>query len=148
MLGTIPPLTLKVNAVDIKTIMDVMGDINPIHVDEELALSLGLRGCVNQGPANLGYVINMLIDWAGEPQAITNLKVRFHSISCPGDQLEARGFVEELFVEQNTLFAKCALELIRTLKSEIEKTELILNGTAIVKVSDKLKKMIDQNNAR
>ncbi len=142
-MNTIPSLAVEVQAEDIEVIMDVMEDMNPVHVDEALAHSLGLRGCVNQGPSNLGYVINMLIDWAGFPEAIRHLNVRFHSISCPGDHLEARGVILELFSEGESCLARCSVELVRLLGLVGEGTELILRGTAIVEISDELETMIE-----
>jgi acyl dehydratase len=142
-MNTIPSLVVEVQAKDIEVIMDVMDDMNPVHVDEELAHSLGLRGCVNQGPANLGYVINMLIQWVGSPETIRHLNIRFHSISCPGDRLEARGVISELFSEGESRLARCSVELVRLLDSLDEGTELILRGTAIVEISDELETMIE-----
>ena len=90
----IPALTTApVRLEDIQTVMNVMDDVNPVHIDTELVERLGLRGLVNQGPANLAYVVNMLLRWAGHPAAIRRLAFRFHSISCPGDELTARARV-------------------------------------------------------
>jgi acyl dehydratase len=72
-------------------VMRVMGDSNPIHVDEELARSLGFRGLVNQGPANLAYVANMLLGWTGPAGRIRSLSFRFLDNVVPGDELVATG---------------------------------------------------------
>jgi|SRR5215218_5169124 len=72
-------------------VMDVMGDVNPIHSDEALVKRLGLRGLVNQGPANMAYVVNMLVRWAANPAAIRRLRFRFHVNVVPGDRPVARG---------------------------------------------------------
>jgi acyl dehydratase len=73
-------------------VMEVMGDLNPIHEDEELARKLGFRGIVNQGPANLAYVVNMLIDRLGVgARQVKLLEFRFHDNVVPGDALIARG---------------------------------------------------------
>ena len=123
----IPPFIVpEVRPQDIVTIMDVMGDVNPIHVDDDLARGLGLRGPVNQGPANLAYVVNMLIAWAGTPQAIRRIGVRFQSISCPGDHLEARGWVDSLSRADDGVIAHCQVDLVR------KGGEVILSGTADV----------------
>lgn len=116
----------EVRIEDIVAIMDVMGDVNPIHVDDELVRELGLRGPVNQGPANLAYVLNMLIAWAGSPDAIRHVNVRFQSISCPGDRLEARGAVVHLTQTDEGPVAHCAVSLVR------DGGEVILSGTADV----------------
>jgi acyl dehydratase len=127
---TIPPFIVpEVRIEDIVAVMDVMGDMNPVHVDEELVAALGLRGRVNQGPANIAYVMNMLIAWAGSPQAIRRIKMRFHSISCPGDRLEARGTVVELRETkdgEDSVVAHCEVELVR------DGGEAILQGQAEV----------------
>ena len=115
---------------DIVTIMEVMGDVNPVHVDQDLVGELGLRGTVNQGPANLAYVLNMLTDWAGTPLAIRHVKVRFQAISCPGDRLEARGTVEGLRHTPDGPVAECEFELVR------DGGEVILMGTADVLMTD------------
>lgn len=78
-------------------VMEVMGDLNPIHEDEELARKLGFRGIVNQGPANLAYVVNMLMDRLGvDADQVKLLDFRFHDNVVPGDELVARGEVTAL----------------------------------------------------
>jgi acyl dehydratase len=74
-------------------VMDIMGDTNPIHSDEELVARLGYRGLVNQGPANLSYVMRMLLEWAGDPAAIRDLRFRFHQNVVSGDHPVARATV-------------------------------------------------------
>ena len=128
---TIPPFVVpEVRMEDVVAFMDVMEDHNPIHVDEELVRELGLRGPVNQGPANLAYVINVLIAWAGSPEAIRQLDVRFRAISCPGDRLEARGTVADVTNTDDEPIAHCEVELVR------DGGEVILAGTAEVVVSN------------
>jgi acyl dehydratase len=124
-----PFVVPEVRLEDIVAVMEVMEDNNPIHVDAELVRELGLRGPVNQGPANLAYVINMLIAWAGSPEAIRRLNVRFHAISCPGDRLEARGKVADVTQTIDGPIAHCEVELVR------DGGELILEGIADVAVT-------------
>jgi acyl dehydratase len=91
----IPALVVdEVRIEDIMTVMDVMGDVNPVHVDEDLVRRLGLRGPVNQGPANAAYVLNMVMAWLGDPTCVREFSFRFESISVPGDRLIAHGRVD------------------------------------------------------
>lgn len=76
-------------------VMDVMRDTNPIHSDPELARALGFRGLVNQGPANLGYIVQMLLR-AAPGAAVQDLRFRFHDNVVPGDELVATGTVQEV----------------------------------------------------
>jgi len=82
-----------INKPRIIEIMDVMDDCNPVHVDEELVARLGLRGLVNQGPANLAYITNMLAAWTGDADCVRRFKVRFFDMVVPGDDLVAGGRV-------------------------------------------------------
>ena len=62
----IPPFVMDDITMDrIHTIMELMHDTNPVHDDPELVERRKLRGPVNQGPANLSYILNMLHAWAG-----------------------------------------------------------------------------------
>lgn len=83
-----------INKTRIRMVMDVMGDVNPVHIDEELVKRMGLRGLVNQGPCNLAYIINMLVAWTGNPDCVRRLRVRFHNLVVPGDKTIAGGTVK------------------------------------------------------
>lgn len=121
----IPPLVVEaVRIEDIRTVMDVMDDVNPVHVDEELVRRLGLPGLVNQGPANVGYCVNMLLQWAGDPAALRRLAFRFLSISSPGDRLTAAGLVETSRISDQGETIECAFWL------EKDDGERVLDGTA------------------
>jgi acyl dehydratase len=126
----IPPFVVDaVRLEDIHTIMDVMGDVNPVHIDEDLVRRLGLRGLVNQGPANLGYVVNMLLRWTGDPSAIRRLAFRFHSISSPGDQLQASGTVTDVSSADGGSRVICDIRLDRG------DGERVMSGTAELHVA-------------
>ena len=92
----LPPLPVgAITRERMVAIMGVMGDPNPIHEDVELAQRLGFRGIVNQGPANMAYVANMLLRLTG-PAGIRRLDFRFHDNVVPGDELTARGTVKAI----------------------------------------------------
>ncbi|MEQ8716299.1 MAG: MaoC/PaaZ C-terminal domain-containing protein [Acidimicrobiales bacterium] len=124
------PVTVEVAEADVIAMMDVMGDINPVHSDHDLVAELGLRGLVNQGPANLAYALNMIVAWAGDPASIRRVDVRFDAITCPGDRLVATGGVTSTTRTGNETIATCAFRLDRDLGNGT--TEQILSGTADV----------------
>ncbi len=113
---------------DIRTVMDVMGDVNPVHIDEELVRRLGLRGLVNQGPANLGYVVNMLLRTFPEPAVLRRLAFRFHASSSPGDELTARARILEASSVNGGSALRCEITLDR------QDGARVLSGTADVLV--------------
>jgi acyl dehydratase len=84
----IPPLRIEVSAEPMKLYAALARDPTPIHWDAEAA---GGR-VINQGPLNLGYVVNMLIAWAG-PEAIREIDARFSDNVFAGDVVVAGGVV-------------------------------------------------------
>ena len=76
-----------------RTMAAILRDPNPIHWDRREGAARGLGDhTVNQGPLNLGYVINMLIAWAG-PTSIRRLQTRFLLPVLDHDHVTARGVV-------------------------------------------------------
>lgn len=84
----------SVDAEKMKTMAALLADSNPIHWDVETVRELGMGDQpVNQGPNNLGYVMNMLGNWAGGAERIRQIRVRFLDNVFAGDRLEAGGTV-------------------------------------------------------
>jgi acyl dehydratase len=51
---------------------------------------------VNQGPTNQAYLVNMLVAFAGGPDAIRRVTVRFLGNVFAGERVECRGRVSEV----------------------------------------------------
>ena len=51
---------------------------------------------VNQGPTNQAYLVNMLVAFAGGPEAIRRVTVRFLGNVFAGERVECRGRVSEV----------------------------------------------------
>jgi acyl dehydratase len=107
-----------------KTMAALLRDPYPIHWDPEASRAAGYDGrAVNQGPLNVGYVANMLMNWAG-PASVRRLSVRFHGRVFDGDRLVAGGE----FLEGSA--SECNVWLDRTEPSGA--VTRILSGTATV----------------
>ena len=121
----------SVSAEKIKTMAALMGDPNTIHfdVDDVRRLGLGDRP-VNQGPNNMGYVIDMLTDWAGGPANFRRLKVRFGGNVFAGDRLVAGGKVTAVHPAPEGCLVDCEVWLAR------DGTQAVLAGTATVLLTD------------
>lgn len=91
-----PWIVESVDPEKMKTFAVALADPNPIHLDPEAVKAAGLGDrVINQGPAGLGYVMNMLREAA--PGAIVgDLKVRFTSNVFGGDRVVAAGVVESV----------------------------------------------------
>src|SRR5687767_5398357 len=74
----------------------VLDDPNPIHLDSAVVAELGLGDRqVNQGPSNIGYVVNMLRE-ALPGATLERLQVRFLANVFAGDTVVASGEVESV----------------------------------------------------
>lgn len=82
-----------VSPAKMRQLADVLHDPNPIHLDPAVVAQLGLGNrVINQGPANLAYIVNMLS--AALPSAtLLQLDARFLANVFGGDAVEAGGRV-------------------------------------------------------
>jgi len=103
----------RVSADRMKTVAAILRDPTPIHWDRESTRRLGLEGrLLNQSPVNLGYIVNMLIAWAG-PTCIRRLRVGFPQPVFDGDRVTAGGRVESIDVVDGVRLATCSVWLDR-----------------------------------
>lgn len=74
----------------------ILRDPNPIHLDPAAVRAIGLGDrVINQGPANLAYVMNMLAA-AFPKHRIETLESRFLANVRADDQVEAGGRIESI----------------------------------------------------
>lgn len=53
------------------------GDFNPIHYRDDIAQSVGLAGVLAHGMLTMGFAIQPVVDWIGDPGRILDYQVRF-----------------------------------------------------------------------
>ena len=72
----------------------VLRDSNPIHFDVDAVRSAGLGDqMVNQGGANLAYIVSLLSQWAGSRAAVKRVACRFSANVFAHDDAVAGGVV-------------------------------------------------------
>ena len=121
----------SVSAEKMKTMAALLGDPNTIHWDTDDVRRLGLGDRpVNQGPNNMGYVVDMLTAWAGGPASLRRLKVRFGGNVFAGDRLVVGGSVTAVRPDPEGRLVDCDVWLAR------DGTEAVLTGTATVLLPD------------
>lgn len=82
-LGQVDPASMKVLAL-------LLADPNPLHYDLDAAQGAGFTERVNQGPANMAYLINMLR--AAFPGGqLTRLRVQLRGTVLAGQRVRAGG---------------------------------------------------------
>ena len=110
----IPPFVMEhVSAERMKTVAAILRDPTPIHWDREATRALGLDGkLLNQSPINLGYVVNMLVAWAG-PTCIRRIRTEFPQPVFDGDCVKAGGVVVGVSREGGEQIVECEVWLDR-----------------------------------
>lgn len=53
------------------------GDFNAIHYRDDVAKSVGLPGVLAHGMLTMGFAVQPVIDWIGDPGRILDYQVRF-----------------------------------------------------------------------
>jgi acyl dehydratase len=104
--GPVDPEKMKIFAA-------IARDPNPIHWDRAAVAERGLGDrLINQGPTNLGYLVNMLLAWTG-PESLRDLRVRFTSNVFDGDMVVAGGVVTAIREADGERLADCEVWLDR-----------------------------------
>jgi acyl dehydratase len=101
-------------------------DPNPIHLDPAVVKAKGLGDrVINQGPANLAYLINML-QGAVPDGLIESLEVRYVDNVFGGEAVEAGGTVKDVSEDGSKRRVSCEVWL------RAEARAAVLTGTAIL----------------
>lgn len=117
----------SVSAEKMKTTAALLSDPTPIHFDAQTVRALGMGDRpVNQGPLNMGYVMNAVTAWAGGPERLRRLRVRFRGPVLAGDRVRVRGRVTAVREEDGVRLADCDVAL------EVVGGEPAVTGTATV----------------
>jgi acyl dehydratase len=112
---SLPPWEMKrVSPERMKLLAAILRDPNPIHWDPAEVARRGLgERTINQGPTNLGYVINMLMAWAG-PASLRHIAARFTANVFSEDCVVAGGTVTALRESSGERLADCEVWLDRS----------------------------------
>lgn len=116
-----------VSAEKMKTMAALLADPTPIHFDVSTLRALGMGDRpVNQGPLNMGYVMNAVTAWAGGAERLHRLRVRFLGTVLAGAHLRVRGTVTAVREDGGVRLADCDVVL-----EEVD-GDPVVSGTATV----------------
>ena len=91
----------------LKVYADASGDQNPIHQNEEFALSVGLPNVIAHGMLTMALVGKYVSDWAGGAAAIKEFSARFiKPVIVPAHQrvdITVKGKVAQVSGDQITI---------------------------------------------
>jgi acyl dehydratase len=120
----------SVSAEKMKTMAALLSDPTAIHWDVATLQALGMGDRpINQGPLNMGYVMNAVTDWAGGPERLRRLRVRFLGNVLAGQHLRVRATVTALSEEDGLRLADCDVVL------EVVDGDAAVSGSATVVLS-------------
>lgn len=89
----------------------ILRDPNPIHLDPQAVRAKGLGDrVVNQGPANVAYLITML-QRAFPSAVLESLDVRYAGMVYGGDAVEAGGTIREVTARESGVRITCEISL-------------------------------------
>jgi acyl dehydratase len=115
----------RVDPARMKTMAAILRDPYPVHWDREANAARGLPGrVINQGPLNVGYIVNMIHAWAG-PGSIRRLQVSFGRPVLDEERVVARGRVSAVESVAEGQLVTCEVTLERD-------DEVVVSGTATV----------------
>lgn len=106
---TIPPFELPGGATPerMQTTAAILRDPTPLHWDREYTRERGFEGrLLNQTPLNMGYVLNMLMAWAG-PTSIRRIRARFPNVVLDGSPVVTGGTVVSVERVGEATVAEC-----------------------------------------
>lgn len=108
----LPPYSIAaVDPESMKLWAAFLRDPNPIHLDPRAVQAKGLGDkVINQGPANLAYIITML-QRALPGSMLVSLEVRYAGSVFGGDAVEAGGKITEVAREASGLRLGCEVWL-------------------------------------
>lgn len=73
------------------------GDLNPLHYDPEVAADISpTGGCIAHGMYSMGLASRLLTSWAGGPERVTSVDVRFTRPWPLGTEATFGGTVKEV----------------------------------------------------
>lgn len=91
----------------LKAYADASGDQNPIHQNEEFAVSVGLPNVISHGMLTMALVGKYVSDWAGGAAAVKDFSARFiKPVIVPADRkvdLTVSGMVSEVDGDRITI---------------------------------------------
>ncbi len=115
----------SVQAARMRTMAAILRDPYPVHWDRQSNERIGFGGrVINQGPLNLGYIVNMLHAWTG-PTSVRRLTVKFGAPVLDEDRVTAKGRVTSIDEVNGERRATCEVWLERD-------GQAIVTGSAVV----------------
>lgn len=124
------PLAKKpITRVQLAKYAGASGDFNPLHLDDDFAQKIGMKGVIAHGMLIMGFLGEYVMQLAGQDAKITQFKMRFGKMTFLGDQIQCNATVKERYEENEKQFI--VLEVTATKNEE----EVVGSGIATLQLA-------------
>ena len=128
----LPSLSRTVTREDVRAYADASGDQNPLHQNDDLALSVGFPGIIAHGMFTMGHLATCVAEWADGPANILRLSAQFRVPVLMGEDIVAGGRVRAINNDTQTAI----VELWVTVNRDGSSVFAIRKGEAEVRFSN------------
>jgi 3-hydroxybutyryl-CoA dehydratase len=97
------------------------GDFNPIHIDNEAAVAVGLGGAILHGMCTMAWAVESALRYFGDPARIKRVKVRFSRPVMIEDVITFEGRVAQISADS----------VVAEITAKNQRGEEVLKGTAV-----------------
>ena len=92
----IPEVAKVVTREDVRAYAQASGDLNPLHLDDEVARAAGFPSVVAHGMFTMAHLANCVVRWAGGAEHVRRFKVHFRAPVFLRDEIVAGGTVRSV----------------------------------------------------
>jgi acyl dehydratase len=127
----IPEREFRIHREDLVRYCGASGDFNVIHWSDRAATDVGLPGVIAHGMYTMATAARLVTDWAGDPGAVVDYRVRFSSfVPVPDDEagaaLTASGVVAKKMDDK---------QVVVNITVRYDGTKVLLGSRATVRLS-------------
>jgi acyl dehydratase len=124
----VPPVTIKeIRGEEMKLVTALLQDPYRVHFDPKAAEEHGYPDLLNQGPVNLSFMLQPVLQACESPADLLEFQTRYESMVFAGDTVTATATVTDKRVEGGDALMEFELALTKT---DGERT---VSGTATVR---------------
>ena len=122
----IPPLKIDFSSDRNRDYCDLVGEINPLHFDQEYARALGYRDIVVAGIFTASLFPKLVTDWLGGQAVIERMEVKFGLPAYLNDRVTYRGRVGKKFMEGAVKKLTCHVWSENALAEQLASATIVL----------------------
>ncbi len=105
----LPPVIKDISIVQMMMYGAATWDFMRIHYDADYARQLGFPQAFADGQMLGAFLMQLVVDWAGDPGALRRLSIRYRTFVFPGDTITCSGRVQRTFLDGSEAFAECGV---------------------------------------